>query len=49
MFETLKRLIETVKTCRECEWNIEKHELIYLLASLEAEAKEAIAKSEGGE
>ena len=39
----LKRLIETAEACRECDWNVEAWELVYLLTSLEREAKEALS------
>jgi hypothetical protein len=45
------RLVETASLCRDCEWDVQKHELIQLLTGLESEAKEAINKTKttGGE
>ena len=43
------RLVETASLCRDCEWDVQKHELIQLLTGLESEAKEAINKATGGE
>ena len=43
------RLVETATICRDCEWDVLNHELIQLLTGLESEAKEAIAKAQGGE
>lgn len=37
------RVIEVVKICRDCEWDVQKHELIQLLTGFEQEAKEIIA------
>ena len=36
-----RRMLETVAVMRECDWNVEPHELVYLLTSLEKEANEA--------
>jgi hypothetical protein len=44
-----ERLVETARICRDCEWDVMNHELIQLLTSLEREAKETIAKAQGGE
>lgn len=43
-----ERLVETAKVCRDCEWDVQSHELIQLLTGLEREAKEAINKAQGG-
>ena len=43
------RLVETASLCRDCEWDVQKHELIQLLTGLESEAKAAITKAKGGE
>ena len=43
------RLVETASLCRDCEWDVQKHELIQLLTGLESEAKEAITKATGDE
>lgn len=42
LLNVVKRLLETAEVCRECDWNVEAHELVSLLTSLEREAKEAI-------
>ena len=44
-----KRLVETATVCRDCEWDVQTHELVQLLTSLEREAIEAIAQAKGGE
>ena len=43
-----RRVIETAKICRDCEWDVSKYELVQLLTSLEAEAIEVFNKTKGG-
>ena len=42
------RVVETATICRDCEWDVQKHELIQLLTRLEQEAKEAITQATAG-
>tara|TARA_Y100000401_G_scaffold38880_1_gene29406 strand:- start:749 stop:931 length:183 start_codon:yes stop_codon:yes gene_type:complete len=40
-----ERLVETVKLCRDCKWDVLHWELVHLMTGLESEAKEAIEKA----
>ena len=38
-----ERLVETVKLCQDCKWDVLHWELVHLMTGLEREAKETIA------